>query len=262
MKPRRRAFIVGLVASIVAGATPLAVPASAAPPAQPATQPSISPEASAAVAAMGKTLQSPAYSVQVRTIRVSEQGGDWIHVFHTVKVTVRRPDRLLAVRTGDDGESELFYDGKTLTVALDGGKKYATIPVPGTIEGMLREAVGKLGVDFPIADLFVDDPAKAFMSGITSGRLVGTATIDGVECQHFVFGQPSIELELWVEKNDRALPRRLIVTYRSLPGEPEFIAEFTDWNFDVHPTDAEFAFQPPAGAQKVALRPASAAGGK
>jgi hypothetical protein len=54
------------------------------------------------------------------------------------------------------------------------------------------------------------------------------------------------------------LPRRLVVTYRSLPGEPNFIALFSDWNFDIHPTDADFAFQPPAGAEQVALKPPAA----
>jgi hypothetical protein len=38
----------------------------------------------------------------------------------------------------------------------------------------------------------------------------------------------------------------------------------SDWNFDVHPADGAFAFQPPAGAVKVDLKPAAAhpAGGK
>jgi hypothetical protein len=114
---------------------------------------------------MGKTLQAQAFSFTVRTIRVADQNGDWVHVFHNSKVTARRPDRMLAVRTGDDGESELIYDGKTLVVTLDGGKQYASIPVPGTIEGMLHEAVGKLGIDFPIADLLTHDPARGPMGG-------------------------------------------------------------------------------------------------
>jgi hypothetical protein len=252
MKRSHTALFTGLTGAM------LAAVALAASPAQPA----ISSDASTAVTAMGKTLQSSAYSVQVRTIRLSTHNGDWVHVFHASKVIVRRPDRLLSVRTGDDGQSDLIYDGKTLIVALDGGKKYASIPVPGTIEGMLHEAVGKLGIDFPIADLLTDDPARAFMSGVTAGREVGTAMIDGVECKHLLFSQPGNELELWVEKNDRAVPRLLIVTYRSLQGEPEFLAEFDDWNFDVHPSDSDFVFQPPAGAVKVALRPAHATGRK
>ena len=79
-------------------------------------------------------------------------------------------------------------------------------------------------------------------------------------CRHLLFIQPpGIELELWVEKGDRSVPRRLIVTYRTLPDQPSFIAEFSDWNFSIHPTDAEFEFQPPTGATQVELRPAKQA---
>lgn len=253
MRPSHTLLFASLVAAVA-----LHGPVTAAPP----PRSEVSPDARAAVAAMGKTLQAPAYSVQVRTIRVSDQNGVWVHVFHTSKLTVRRPDRLLDKRIGDDGQSELLYDGKTLVVALDGGKKYASTLMPGTIQAMLLDAARKLGVDFPIADLLTDDPAKAFMSGVTAGREVGTTTIDGVECRHLVFSQPGIDLELWAEKNDRALPLRLIVSYRSLQGNPEFIAEFSNWNFDVHPSDSDFTFQPPAGAVKVALRPAGQQGDK
>ena len=65
------------------------------------------------------------------------------------------------------------------------------------------------------------------------------------------------------EKNDKALPRRLIVTYRSEPGQPSYVAELSDWNFSIHPTDADFTFQPPEGATPVELKPvANAPAGK
>ena len=129
----------------------------------------------------------------------------------------------------------------------------------GTIEGMLKEAVGRLGVDFPLADFLTEDPGKAFLTGVTGGTVVDTVTIDGVPCLHMFFSQPpGIELELWVDKNDQSLPRRLIVTYRTLPGEPNFIAEFSDWNFNIHPTDADFTFRPPADATEVQLKPVAA----
>ncbi len=79
--------------------------------------------------------------------------------------------------------------------------------------------------------------------------------INGVPCHHLFFLQPpGIELELWVAKGEQAVPRRLIVTYRSLPGEPRFIAEMSDWNFNVHPTAADFTLQLPKGATKIDLQ--------
>ena len=54
--------------------------------------------------------------------------------------------------------------------------------------------------------------------------------------------------------NERALPRRFVVTYRSLPGRPIFIAELSDWDFSIQPADRDFVFQPPAGVTQVELK--------
>ena len=242
------------------GILPLTAPTSHAAPQQ--KKPAISEEASAALMHMGQTLRAAEqFSFQVRTIRVHPDANGYpLHIFHTLKVTVHRPNRLLVDRTGDDGESKLVFDGKTASVYSATEKKYASIPVPeGTIAGMLKEAVGRLGIDFPLADFLTEDPDKAFLTGVTEGTVVDTVTIDGVPCLHMFFSQPpGIELALWVEKNDQSLPRRLIVTYRTLRGEPNFIAEFSDWNFNIHPSDADFAFQPPADATQVQLKPVAA----
>jgi hypothetical protein len=257
---KRRHILVfgGLLAGGIISFAPLALPA-----AEPAKQakPAISEEASTALARMGQTLSAEQFSFQAQTIRVyATPNGEPLHIFHTMKVTVHRPNRLFAEVSGDDGSSKLFFDGKTATVYSAAQNKYASIAVPeGTIEGMLKEAVGRLGVDFPLADFLGEAPGKAFLTGVTDGRVVNTVSIDGAPYDHlFFFQPPGIELELWLSKSEQSLPRRLIVTYRSLPGQPNFIAQFSDWNFNIHPADADFAFQPPAGVTQVELKPVAA----
>ncbi|HEV7998065.1 MAG TPA: DUF2092 domain-containing protein [Stellaceae bacterium] len=257
MKLRHVAILAALLAGGLGGRSPFSIAEASAAT---AAKPSITPEASAALTRMGQALQSKEFSFQARTIRVyADPAGQLLHIFHTLKVTVRRPDRLLVDRTGDDGSGKLVYDGKTVIVYMASGNKYASIPVPGTIAGMMKVAMGRLGVDFPLADFLTDAPNQAFLSGVTAGRVVNTVMIDGVPCLHLLFSQPpQIDLELWLDKN-QSLPQRLIVTYRSLPGQPDFVAEFSNWNFAIHPTDADFVFQPPAGAVKIALKPPAAA---
>lgn len=257
MKLRQVAILFALLVGGLAGGRPFSLAAASAAT---AAKPSISPEASAALTRMGHALQSKEFSFEARTIRVyADPAGQLLHIFHTLNVTVRRPDRLLVDRTGDDGPGKLVYDGKTVSVYMANGNKYANIPVPGTIAGMMKVAMGRLGVDFPLADFLTDAPNKAFLSGVTAGRVVNTVMIDGVPYLHLFFSQPpQIELELWLEKNGQSLPRRLIVTYRSLPGQPDFVAEFSNWNFAIHPTDADFVFHPPAGATQITLKPPAA----
>jgi hypothetical protein len=162
--------------------------------------------------------------------------------------------------TGDDDPVKLFYDGTNLSLINVAANKYTVIPVPNTIQGMLETAMGKLHIDFPLADFLTEAPNKAFLTGVTSGKVINTVNIDGTPAKHLYFDQPpGITLELWVEDNDKALPRRLIVTYTNLPDSPSFIATFSDWNLSPNLTDADFQFTPPAGATKIELPTAAAA---
>ena len=235
--------------------------ARAAEPAAP-VKPAISEEADIAVSQMGKTLLAKEFSFTAKAIRVYlDQSGQPLHIFHTLKVVVRRPDRLAVQSTGDDGSHDLFLDGKSVAIFFPDSKQYAVIAAPGDIPSALSEVLDKLNADFPLVDFFSDTPDKSFLSGVTAGWQVGTDKVDGVECRHLFFSQRGgIDLELWVEKNDAAIPHRLIATYRLLPGQPEFIAEFAHWDASVHPSDSEFTFQPPAGATKIELGQAAALG--
>ena len=254
MKLRFACVLAGVAACAVAGGGVPAFGQTAQ-----AVQPAISQDASSALLQMGKTLQSKEFSFKAQTIRVFEDAeAQPLHIFHTMNVLVRRPNGLAVQVTGDDGTARLLYDGKTLTVFNAAKNTYATSPAPDNLQAMLKDVVARYDVDFPLADFVADAPNKAFLTGVTTGREVGAAMIDGKPVRHLFFTQtPGIELELWVDKDEQALPRRLIITYRLLHGQPSFVAQFSDWNFNVHPTDAEFAFQPPAGATKVEL---SAAG--
>lgn len=251
MKLRFICILAGLVACGPAGVPISGIAAAQTQPAQPA----IGEEARAAIMQMGKTLQSKEFSFKAQTIRVFENAdAQPLHIFHTMNILVRRPDRLAVQVTGDDGSARLLYDGKTVTVFNAGKNTYATVAAPGDLQQMLKDVVARYNVDFPLADFVAAEPGQAFLTGVATGRDVGTVMIDGKPARHLFFTQPpGIELELWVDKDEKALLRRLIVTYRLLHGQPRFVAQFSDWNFNVHPTDAEFAFQPPAGAAKVEL---------
>ncbi|UFW79263.1 DUF2092 domain-containing protein [Rhizobium sp. SU303] len=224
----------------------------------------ISDEAATAVSQMGKTLLARDLTITARTISIYlDQSGQPLHIFHTMKITVRRPDRIAVEFTGDDGKHDLFYDGKSASVFFPDSKKYATIPASGDIPSALNEVATKLDVDFPLGALFADFPDKVLLGDALAAWQVGTATVDGIECRHLFFSQKSgIDLELWVEKNAAATPHRLVVTYPLLQGQPSFVAEFTSWKIQPPLSDSEFTFEPPADVKKIGPTPAVASGTK
>jgi hypothetical protein len=260
MKFRHLGFLGSLLAGGIIGVVPITSFSVHAAAQQKKAE--ISEEATAALLRMGETLRSEQFSFQAQTVRVyADADGQPLHIFHTMKVVVHRPNRLLVDVSGDDGARKLVFDGKTAIIYLAAENKYASVTVPeGTIEAMMKEVMGRLGVDFPLADFLTEAPNKAFLTGVTSGRAVNTVTIEGSPYLHLFFSQPpGIELELWLAKNEQSLPRRLIVTYRNLPGEPNFIALFSDWDFNIHTSDADFTFQPPANAEQIQLKPQATA---
>ncbi|MDL2400307.1 DUF2092 domain-containing protein [Rhizobium mayense] len=219
----------------------------------PPFKPEISEEAATAISQMGKTLHARDLSVTARTVSVYlDESGQPLHIFHTIKIAARRPDRIAVEFSGDDGRHDLFYDGKAASVFFPDSKKYMTIPASGDTLSALNEIEDKLDLDFPLAVLFAGSPDEVLLDDTMAARQVGTATVDGIECRHLLFSQKSgIDVELWVEKNDAATPHRLVVTYPLLQGQPSFVAEFTSWTTEPPLSDSEFTFEPPADAKKI-----------
>jgi len=253
-RPMRASLALVLVGGL-AGLFAAGVPAARSESAQ---ETAIGPDAANALARMGKTLSAKQFSFQSRTFRsYAGPNGELLHIAHTAKTIYRRPDRLSVSVTGDDGSIKVLYDGKKLVLYAVEAKQYVSLPVTGGIDKALDLLEERTGTDFPLADLLSDNPAEAVASGITSGGKVGTSMIDGVRCNHFFFEQAAddLELELWLEDNEQALPRRFVVTYRSMPGRPIFIAELSGWDFSIQPPDGDFVFEPPPGVTRVELKP-------
>jgi hypothetical protein len=209
-----------------------------------------------ALGRMSKTLAAKQFSFTSRTLRAyAGPNGELLHIAHATKILIRRPDKVSADIAGDDGTVELRYDGQNLVLYAVEQKQYATTPAPGGIDKALDALEAQTKVDFPLADLLGDDPGKSLLEDVTSGGQVGTATIGGTPCRHYFFVQAGedLEWELWLEDNDRALPRRVVITYRSLPGLPRFLAELSDWNFSPTVADGDFTFKPPPGVTQVEL---------
>jgi hypothetical protein len=254
----QKALRVGIVLLVVgaglAGLSP-AIISTARP--ETAPPPEIGPDARDALARMGKTLSAKEFSYRARTLRsYTGPNGQLLHIEHTMKTIYRRPDHLLVNVTGDDGSIAIVYDGKNLVLYAVEAKQYVRIPMKGDIEQALNFLAERTGTDYPLADLLDDNPEQAVTAGFTAGGQVGTALIDGVRCRHFFFEQATddLDVELWLEDNERALPRRFVVAYRSLPGRPIFVADLFDWDFSIKTPDSEFVFRPPAGVTQVELK--------
>jgi hypothetical protein len=80
----------------------------------------------------------------------------------------------------------------------------------------------------------------------------GPAVIDGTTCQHYVFRQDDIDWQIWIQKGDYPLPRKVVITTKTDDARPQHSAEY-QWDLAPSFNDAAFTFNPPKGALRVVL---------
>ena len=92
------------------------------------------------------------------------------------------------------------------------------------------------------------------MAAAKAHRYVGPSEILGVPCHHLIVGQEDIVWQIWIEANERMLPRQVVITYKTLPMAPEFIAVLDDWQLNPSLPDASFQPEIPSSAARIDFR--------
>jgi hypothetical protein len=192
------------------------------------------------------------------TIEVVLDSGQKIQFDHTARLSVQRPNKLRAERTGDLVDQVFYYDGKTLTLHNPSENYYASLPAPGTLEEMLDFAREKLDIIAPAGDLLYKNAYEILAEDVESGFVVGKGVVEGVRCDHLAFRARNVDWQIWIEEGDHPLPRKLVITTRDVVNAPQFTVVTTNWNLDARFTADNFSFAPPKCPQKVEFLPLGA----
>jgi hypothetical protein len=52
-----------------------------------------------------------------------------------------------------------------------------------------------------------------------------------VPCDHLaVRTAGGVDFQVWIAQGDEPLPRRIVITYKDENGQPQFWADFSNWN--------------------------------
>ena len=101
--------------------------------------------------------------------------------------------------------------------------------------------------------------ATAFAEGIGKGLtqaglsvvLVEECSLFEVPTVHLAVRSADVDVQLWIARGPEPLPRRVVITYKNAPGQPQFRADLDDWSVAPTIDAAAFTFVPPAGAEQV-----------
>ncbi len=254
---------VAACATTSAGAQQAPAPAAqaSAAPASAAPADARDPKAIAALEAAGRHLRS-LKTFDVRADTTTDEvmtTGQKLQFGGTVRYRARLPDRLRAEVRTDRIWRDLYYDGSTLTQYAPRMKYYATVEARGTVGEFVERAERDLGVEIPLADLFLWGTDRAGLQAITSAQHVGPARIGGRDCEHYAFRQEGVDWQLWLRKGPQPLPCKIVITTLDDPAQPQFAALF-DWNVAPSFDAGTFRFAPPKDARRIPMNTALSKG--
>ena len=166
-------------------------------------------------------------------------------------VALERPNRLYVEWSGDLGDRQFWYDGKSLTLYDPATPYYATDAAPPDIDAMLDMVVTKLGFGPPLADLLYRDPYHAVRGNVQYGFDVGDTDVNGRSCHTLAFVEKDIDWQIWIDDGTQTIPCKLVITYKTQSSQPQFSAVLTDWNFAPRIAAPVFTPEVPAGLAKI-----------
>jgi hypothetical protein len=193
------------------------------------------------------------FSVSVRGgYDAVQKSGQKIEFNEMRKVTLSRPDRLRVEGERSDGAKTLtVFNGKEIVLIDAARNVYATAPQPGGVDGTIVHFVKDLGMRLPLAVLLVSQLPAELKDRVRSVDYVERTNIHGSPSHHLAARTDAVDFQVWVADGDKPLPQRVVITYKKDKGEPQFRAQFSNWNLAPAIEDSTFVVTPPDGAQKV-----------
>lgn len=220
-------------------------------------KPVIDPEADVILRQMSERLKTiPAAIFRLAdTIDDVQADGRKLQFAHIRELTIVRPNKLKVETMGDVTSRTVWKDGKTVTV-LDLGKNvYAQLPDPGTIDQTLDMLQEKYGMSMPAADLLSADVYKTLTEGCREINYIGIGYVGEEKCHHLAFTRDNIDWQLWVTLGDKPEPRKMVITYKRLPGEPQYTQQLLKVEDAGKIQDTAFTCVIPKGAEKIEFQP-------
>ncbi|MGB2691376.1 MAG: DUF2092 domain-containing protein [Thermodesulfobacteriota bacterium] len=157
------------------------------------------------------------------------------------KVYLKKKGNMTIEYVSDLGGYKLWFDNGATTILELPTNLVATTTLPATIDQALTKLKEQYNFTPSLSDFLFINTFRALTSNVTSGSYFGTSKVFGVRCDHLAFVQNDIDWQIWIEVGKRQIPRKIVITYKELPGQPQFIAIMKDWVLDKPITN--FAFK-------------------
>lgn len=213
------------------------------------------PGADAILRQMSETLSSaPQFSFRgTRELSAVATNLSKLQTSSEFEVTVRRPNKLVAVSTSKEGVRRMVFDGAAFTLYDGRSNMYASVAMPLSLDALPAELASVYGFLPPMADFVLSDPYADMRRRTRKISFVGKEAVGTVETYRLALSGSLADAQLWIGVADH-LPRKMTATVRAGPDAgTSMVIEFQTWDLLAPVGESTFGFAPPKDALKIPM---------
>ncbi len=148
------------------------------------------------------------------------------------KVFVQKPNKVYIEYISDVSGQKFWYHDSNVTILDLPRGVYSKIVVADSIDPAFEGLLKQYNYSLPFSELLFVNPYKILSKNVEAGYYIGSSVIFGVPCNHLAFVDKNVDWQIWIEDGQLKVPRKIVLTYKKVPGSPQFIAILKDWIFD------------------------------
>jgi hypothetical protein len=167
------------------------------------------------------------------------------------QVVMSRPDKLHITRVGGFSNTEVIFDGNTMTIFNKDPKQYVQVTEHGTIDNMVDVIREKYNKPIPAADLLTSNVYGRLMPQVVSVSDLGSGVIRETECNHVAFRMADVDVQIWIAQGERPYPCRYVITSTKVDGLPQYTLDISNWKTGSEVEADSFSYTVPAGFTQV-----------
>lgn len=182
---------------------------------------------------------------------VVQQNGQKIQFVESREILLDRPDRLrISEEIADGWGQSILFDGELMTIWDPDSGVYAQVEQPGEVDHAIVYFVRELGMRIPLAPLLTTWVPDELSRQISEIEYVESTSVFGQPAHHVAARTPTVDFQAWIADGDVPVPLRAVLTYPE-EGQPQYWAQFSNWNLQPEFEQERFVFKPQEGMQQI-----------
>lgn len=168
-------------------------------------------------------------------------------------VYFKAPDKFYMSKSGDKGNKEFFYDGKTFTYYSKDNKVYSSVPAPATIMRTIDSLHNTFGIDFPASDVFYPNFTDDVLQMSDNLTNLGITSVENKNCYHLAGTTVDFTYQIWISSEGTFLPVKMSIVYVNPTMDDHYTAIYDNWSLNPVLQNSMFDFTAPPDAMKVRM---------